>query len=257
MNRFEGRAVVVAGGSGGVGAPAVRRIAAEGGDVAILYRSRADVAQGLADEVSKLGRTAVAVAADLTDRSTVDDAIGAAVAALGRLDAFISTVGVTTHMTPFLEVDDALIEHTIAVELVGAMHATRAVIPHLKANGGGHLVFVGSDSGKVGAGGEAVSAACRGGLISFVKSVAREFARDRVTANVVCPGPINTELWQALLRRDDAPSQRLAQGLMRGVPLRRVAEPEEVANVAVFLASPDASFVTGQAISASGGLTMC
>jgi NAD(P)-dependent dehydrogenase (short-subunit alcohol dehydrogenase family) len=257
MARFTGRSVLVAGATGGVGAAAARRFATEGANVAVLYRSRADTASRLVEELAGPGRTVLAVQADLAVRSEVDTAVATAVDAFGGLDAFVSTVGATAHMTGFLDVDDDLIHRTVAVELVGAMYATRAVLPTMVAAGGGRLVYVGSDSGKVGAGGEAVSAACRGGLIAFAKSVAREFARSGVTANVVCPGPINTELWQALLRREDEPSQRLARGLIRGVPLRRAAEPEEVAAVAVFLASDDASFVTGQALSASGGLTMC
>lgn len=255
--RFGGKVVLVAGGSGGVGAAAVRRLAAEGADVGVLYRSRAEAAERLVTEVEKAGRRAVAVRADLADRAEADAAVTEVSEKLGGLDAVVSTVGATAHMTPFLDVDDDLIDQTIAVELKSAFHCTRAALPVMLARGRGAFVFVGSDSGKVGASGEAISAACRGGLIAFAKSIAREYARSGVRANVVCPGPINTELWQGLLAREDEISQRLAAGLVRGVPLKRVAEPEEVAAAAVFLASDDASFVTGQALSASGGLTMC
>lgn len=255
--RFDGRAVLVAGGSGGVGAAAARRFAEEGADLGVIYRTRAEPAQRVVAAARELGRRAVAVRADLADRSDVDAAVARVRDELGGLDAFVSTVGATAHMTPFLEIGDDLIDRTIAVELKAAVYCTQAVLPVLLARGGGRLVFVGSDSGKVGASGEAISAACRGALISFARSIAREYARSGVAANVVCPGPINTDLWQDLLRREDEMSRRLASGLIRGVPLRRVAEPEEVASAAVYLASQDASFITGQALSASGGLTMC
>lgn len=115
--------------------------------------------------------------------------------------------------------------------------------------------IVGSDSGKVGTSGEAISAACRGRLISFAKSLAREFARHQVLVNVVCPGPTDTSLWEEPVDNDEF-GGKLGNAMIRAIPLRRNARPEEVAAAAVFLLSDEASFITGQAVSVSGGLTM-
>ena len=132
----------------------------------------------------------------------------------------------------------------------------RAVLPELIRNGGGRIVIIGSDSGKVGTSGESVSAACRGGAIAFAKSIAREYARHNVLANVVCPGPTDTGLWDDLVKNDEF-GGKIGNAMVRAIPLRRTARPQEVAAAAVFLVSDEASFITGQAISVSGGLTMC
>ena len=144
---------------------------------------------------------------------------------------------------------------TIDIGLRSVISCTRAVLPALIANGVGRIVLVGSDSGKVGTSGESVSAACRGAIIAFAKSISREYARKNVQMNVVCPGPTETQLWEDLVTNDEFGS-KIGTAMVRAIPMRRLGKPEEIAAAVAFLASQQASYITGQALSVSGGLTM-
>ncbi len=250
---FEGKIVVVAGASGGVGRAAAHKLAQRGASLVLQYRTRLGPVQELCDEFGD-SRT-MAVQADVTEAASLDALVDAAVQRFGRIDGFLTTVGGSLHIQPFLDVPPEVRDRTVGIELLGVMASARALLPQLIANGGGHMVFVGLDSGKVGSSGEAVSAACRGGLISFAKSLAREYARNQVLVNVVCPGPTDTSLWDELVKHDEFGS-KIGNAMLSAIPLRRIARPEEVASAAVFLLSEEASFITGQAVSVSGGLTM-
>lgn len=250
---FEGKVVLVAGASGGVGRAAARKLADRGATLVLQYRSKIEPIQELVDEFGD--HQVLAVQADVTDSASLENLVTTTVDQFGRLDCFLTTVGGSLHIQPYLDVPLDVLNETVAIELLGVMASARAVLPHLIAGGGGRIVFVGSDSGKVGSTGEAVSAACRGGVISFAKSLAREYARQQVLVNVVCPGPTDTLLWDQLVEHDEFGS-KIGNAMIKAIPLRRVARPEEVAAAAVFLLSAEASFITGQAVSVSGGLTM-
>lgn len=251
---FDQRVVMVAGASGGIGQAISRLLLERGARVALHYRTSAQELEALAKEYGE--DRVLLLKGDLTRREQVEPLVAKAVERYGKLDAFISTVGSALRIEPFLETTDDKVEKTIDIELRSVIWSIRSVLPHLIKNGGGQIVLVGSDSGKVGTSGESVSAACRGGIIAFAKSIAREYARHNVLANVLCPGPTDTGLWEDLVT-NDAFGSKIGNAMIRAIPLRRTGRPEEVAAVAVFLASKDASFITGQAISASGGLTMC
>jgi 2-hydroxycyclohexanecarboxyl-CoA dehydrogenase len=250
---FEGRAVLVAGASGGIGRAAASMLLERGANVALHYRSNPGPLEEL---LSRYGSKRVKLTqGDLTVRADVERMVSDCVEAFGKVDAFLSTVGYALRIKPFLETPEDFMDRTIDVELRSVITCTRAVLPALLKNGGGQMAFVGSDSGKVGTSGEAVSAACRGGLIAFCKSIAREYARQKVLVNVVCPGPTDTSLWHDVVDSDEF-GHKIGSAMVRAIPLRRPARAEEVAAAAVFLVSPQASFITGQAISVSGGLTM-
>lgn len=250
---FEGRVVFVAGASGGVGRAAARMLLERGANVLLHYRTSSDALQEL---VSAYGaQRARLTQGDLTSGTDVDRMVAECEQAFGKIDAFLSTVGSALRIQPFLKTPVEVVEKTIDIELRSVITCMRAVLPALIRHGGGQVTFVGSDSGKVGTSGEAVSAACRGGLIAFCKSIAREYAREKILVNVVCPGPIDTSLWHDLVTNDKF-GNKIGSAMVRAIPLRRLAKPEEVAAAAVFLVSPQASFITGQAISVSGGLTM-
>lgn len=183
--------------------------------------------------------------ADLTDP--------AAVAALAgeRVDVLAAVAGLPV-VERFLEADPGDWEKLWQVNLRAPMLVTRAVLPVMVEEGWGRLVYVSSDSARAGAGGEAVYAATKAGLLGFAKSIAREVARNGVTANVVCPGPIDTERSRAIL--EDKP--RLREGLLRAIPVGALGVPEDVAAAVAFLATPAAGYVTGQTLSVNGGITM-
>ncbi len=248
------KVVLLGGASGGIGMEAARILLERGARVTLHYRSRPSALEQLA---AQYGEDRVLLSkGDLTRRQDIAAIVSETVKRYGKLDAFISTVGTALRIRPFLDTTEETVDQTIAIELRSVIDAVRAVLPELIRNKGGRIVIVGSDSGKVGTSGESVSAACRGGAIAFAKSIAREYARHNVLANVVCPGPTDTGLWEDLVKNDEF-GGKIGNAMVKAIPLRRTARPEEVAAAAVFLVSDGASFITGQAISVSGGLTMC
>lgn len=253
MGQFEETNVLVVGASGGVGRAAAEMLLERGARVGLHFRSNSEPVRQL---VGKYGvDRARAVQADLTDRESVRAAVAEVAAAFGSFDGCLNTVGTALRMKPFLDISEHEVDDTIAVELRSVITVAQATLPHLIETGHGRLVFVGSDSGKVGTSGEVISAACRGGIISLAKSLAREYARHNVLVNVICPGPTDTGLWDDLVKNDEF-GGKIGNAMIRAIPLRRLGTADEVAAAAVFLLSPEASFITGQAISVSGGLTM-
>ncbi|NLY64954.1 MAG: SDR family oxidoreductase [Alcaligenaceae bacterium] len=251
---LKGKVVLLGGASGGIGLAAAKMLLDRGAQVALHYRSSAEDLQQLAAQYDE--QQVLLVKGDLTKRQDVANVVAETVKRFGKLDAFMSTVGTALRILPFLETAEETVDMTIAIELRSVIDSVRAVLPELIRNGGGRIVIIGSDSGKVGTSGESVSAACRGGAIAFSKSIAREYARHNVLANVVCPGPTDTGLWEDLVTNDEFGS-KIGNAMIKAIPLRRLAKAEEVAAAAVFLVSDEASYITGQAISVSGGLTMC
>ncbi|AKS32103.1 SDR family NAD(P)-dependent oxidoreductase [Mycolicibacterium goodii] len=253
MEQFDGTTTLVLGASGGVGHAAAEMLLDRGARVGLHYRRNAEPVQQLVDKYG--ADRALAVRADLTDGDSVRAAVADVVATFGSLETCLNTIGTALRMKPFLEISEQAIDETIDVELRSIITVAQAVLPHLIASGRGRLVFVGSDSGKVGTSGEVISAACRGGIIALAKSLAREYARANVLVNVICPGPTDTGLWDDLVNNDEF-GAKIGNAMIKAIPLRRLGTAHEVAAAAVFLLSQQASFITGQAISVSGGLTM-
>ncbi|GCE42152.1 2-hydroxycyclohexanecarboxyl-CoA dehydrogenase [Rhodococcus wratislaviensis] len=236
-----------------MGHAAAKMLLDRGARVGLHYRSNAEPIKQLIAEYGQ--DRALPIQADLTDRAMLTSGVEQVVATYGQLDGCLNTVGTALRMKPFLDISDDVVDETIATELRGVITSAQAVLPHLIEAGGGHFVLVGSDSGKVGTSGEVISAACRGGIVSFAKSLAREYARQNVLVNVVCPGPTDTGLWEDLVENDEF-GGKIGNAMIRAIPLRRIGKAEEVAAAAIFLLSGEASYITGQAISVSGGLTM-
>ncbi|BDD93130.1 acetoacetyl-CoA reductase [Pandoraea sp. NE5] len=254
MRRFEGKTVIVTGGGGGIGGATCRRFASEGAAVAVFDRDLAAAERRAGDIVAAGGR-AQAFACDITVRDQVDAAVAAASAALGPVDVLVNNAGWDI-FKPFTKTTPAQWESLIAINLLGALHMHHAVLPEMVARRSGRIVNIASDAARVGSSGEAVYAACKGGLVAFSKTLAREHARHGITVNVVCPGPTDTALF-ADYKEGAGNPEKLVEAFTKSIPLGRIGQPDDLPGAIAFFASDDASFVTGQVLSVSGGLTMC
>lgn len=257
MQRFENTTVLVTGGGGGIGSSLCRRFAAEGARVAVLDRAH-DAAAKVADEIgAAAGSTAgaaMAVACDITDRDAVDAAVAQVTEQFGPVDVLVNNAGWDLFV-PFLDTVPDDWARLIDINLVGALNMHHATLPGMVERGSGRVVNISSDAARVGSSGEAVYAACKAGLIAFSKTLAREHSRHGITLNVVCPGPTDTALL-ATVTDTAANPEKLREAFRRAIPLGRLGEPDDLAGAVLFFASSDASFVTGQVLSVSGGLTM-
>ena len=253
MKRFENTTVLVTGGGGGIGSALCHRFAAEGARVAVLDRAH-DAAAKVADEIGAAAGTAMAVACDITDRAAVDAAVAQVAERFGPIDVLVNNAGWDLFV-PFLDTVPDDWARLIDINLVGALNMHHAILPSMVERGSGRVVNISSDAARVGSSGEAVYAACKAGLIAFSKTLAREHSRHGITLNVVCPGPTDTALL-ATVTDTAANPEKLREAFRRAIPLGRLGEPDDLAGAVLFFASSDASFVTGQVLSVSGGLTM-
>jgi 2-hydroxycyclohexanecarboxyl-CoA dehydrogenase len=253
MQRFQDRTVVVTGGGGGIGGATCRRFAAEGARVAVFDRDL-DAAEKVAGAIRDQGGTARAFRCDITDRASVDAAVAEAGAQLGPIDVLVNNAGWDV-FRPFTKTEPAQWDQLIAINLTGALHMHHAVLPGMAARKQGRIVNIASDAARVGSSGEAVYAACKGGLVAFSKTIAREHARQGITVNVVCPGPTDTALF-ADYKEGAGNPEKLVEAFTRSIPLGRIGQPEDLPGAILFFASDDAGYVTGQVLSVSGGLTM-
>ncbi|MFF4764463.1 SDR family oxidoreductase [Streptomyces sp. NPDC001292] len=244
---INGATAIVTGGAKGIGAAIVRRLTAAGVSVAIVDLD-ADGAEKLAHEVPGT----FAVAADVGDYAAMYAAVDEACTRLNGLDILINNAG-WDHVQRFTDTESTLWDKLIHINLKGVFNAVHLAIPRLISSGGGRIVNVASDAGRVGSSGEAVYAACKGGTIAFTKSIARETARHGITVNCVCPGPTDTPLLGEI--KQDERAAATMDAIVRATPNRRLAQPDEVAEAVTFFASAPAH-ITGQVLSVSGGLTM-
>ena len=243
--RLEGRKALVTGGASGIGAATARRLAAEGAEVWIGDLNE-DGAGEVAAEIS-----GDAVHLDVTDPESARAAVEAAG---GTLDILINNAGMD-EFGFFAETTPDQWQRVIGVNLVGVMACTHAALPGMRAAGYGRIVSTASEAGRVGSKGSAVYSAAKGGVIAFMKVIAREYARFGITANSVAPGPIETPLLMAAADFGDI-GEKILDNMKAGTQLGRLGQPEEVAAAITFLASDDASYVTGETLGVSGGLGM-
>lgn len=253
MRGLKSRVALVTGAAGGIGRAICRRFLDEGADIVALDID-ADGLKALAAEMGAEESRLFCLMTDIADYGQVQDAVRRGVGKFGKLDILVNNAGWDV-AKPFLETEPGLWDKIISINLRGPLNLHKAALPHLIAAGGGKVVNVASDAGRVGSSGEAVYAACKGGLIAFSKTIARECARDNVRVNVVCPGPTDTALLRAFAG-DGEYGQKIYDGLKRAIPLKRLGQPDDIPGLIAFLASDDANFITGQVISVSGGLTM-
>jgi meso-butanediol dehydrogenase/(S,S)-butanediol dehydrogenase/diacetyl reductase len=243
VGRLEGKVALVTGGASGIGLATARRFASEGARVAIADRD----AEAAGRAGAELG--VVASVGDLTDWGFCERAVAETVGGHGRLDVLVNNAGVSIG-DGVLETDPETWDLNLAIVLKTQFMAARAALPHLLASGRGAVVNVSSVNGLLGLGEEAYSAA-KAGVINFTQNLAVRYGAQGLRANCVCPGSIRTPIWRETLAKEPRVFERLAPWY----PLGRVGEPEEVANAIVFLASDEASFVSGAILTVDGGLT--
>jgi 2-hydroxycyclohexanecarboxyl-CoA dehydrogenase len=247
--RLEGRIALVTGGASGIGAATVRRLAAEGAHVAVADLDEAG-ARDIAGEVDGL-----ALHMDVADAESARGGVEETEMSLGPLDILVNNAG-TDRFAFFVHTDEALWDFVLGVNLRGTIAVTHAVLAGMQQRGSGAIVNVASEAGRVGSQGSVVYSAAKAGVIGFTRAVARESSRFGVRVNAVAPGPIDTPLLNAAPAEHGEIGERLKQGMIAATSMRRIGRPEEVAAAIAFLASDDASYVTGQTLNVSGGLSM-
>lgn len=244
---MENMVCIVTGAAQGIGKGIAQRLAGQGANVVI-----ADLNEELAIQTGQdLPGNAMGVRVDVTDRVAVDAMVEQVLEKYGRIDVLVNNAG-WDKISPFLDLDIEEWHKIIAINLYGPLHTCQAVGKKMVKQKHGTIINIGSDAARVGSSGEAVYSACKGGIVAFTKTIAREFSRYGVTANAVCPGPADTPLFAGISEENP----KLRESLERAIPLRRLAQPDDLANAVAFLANPDSSYITGQTLSVSGGLTM-
>jgi 2-hydroxycyclohexanecarboxyl-CoA dehydrogenase len=247
--RLEGRIALVTGGAGGIGAATCRRLGAEGARVAVTDMNAA----GAKDVAGELNGMSYEL--DVRDGESIAAAVRAAEEELGPIDILVNNAGYD-EFGFFVNTDEAMWDRVLGVNLRGVIAVTHAVLPGMQERRGGRIVNVASEAGRVGSSGSGIYSAAKAGVIGFTKAIARESARYGVTCNAVAPGPIETPLLMQAPQVLGDVGQKLVDTMVGSTVLRRLGQPDEVAAAITFLASDDASFVTGQALGVSGGLAM-
>ncbi|MBO9610403.1 MAG: 3-oxoacyl-ACP reductase FabG [Paenibacillaceae bacterium] len=243
-----GKVALVTGASRGIGAAIALRLAADGFAVAVHYQSSGSAAAQVAEQIERSGGQTMLVQGDVSGRGGMEPIVTEVAAKWGRIDVFVSNAGIMVD-AEIAHTTDEQWERVLATNLDSAFYGCRAVIPHMIAGGFGRIVAISSQAALTGSGGHAHYAAAKAGLLGFVYSLAKELGPSGITVNAVSPGRIDTDMLAA--RSEGRMEEWLAQ-----TPLRRLGRPEEVAHAVAFLASDEASYITGLNLHVNGGLVM-
>lgn len=257
MIDLTGRVVLVPGANGGIGSHVARYFAECGADVAMTYRSGSDGAKAALDHAKSLGRRARLDRLDATDHTSAQAWVADVIREWGKADVLASGVGSRAEggFALFTEQPPQQWKSVIDAQLMAFVTLAHAIVPHMIERKAGRILSIGSDGGKVGQSGAAVASAAHGGLIAFAKALAREVGRFGITVNIVCPGPTEGPTLDDLRNRGTT-GAKIVEEMIRRVPLKRPGLPRELAAAMAFLASGEGGYITGQALSVSGGLTM-
>lgn len=251
MRGLDQKPVIVTGGASGIGKAIGLRLGEESARVAIFDMNEKG-AEAAAAEIRQKGGEAWAYKVDITDYAAVARAVDAFEKAAGQVYGLVNNAG-WDEAKPFIQTEPDFWKKVIDINLYGPLNLTHVVARRLAEQGAGRVVSISSDAGRVGSSGEAVYSAAKGGVIAFMKTMAREFAQKGVTFNTICPGPTDTPLLASV---DVSGGGRLTEALTKAIPMRRLAQPDDYPGMVAFFLSDDASFITGQTISVSGGLSM-
>jgi 2-hydroxycyclohexanecarboxyl-CoA dehydrogenase len=250
---LKGKVALVTGAGSGIGRAIAERLAEEAMTVAVLDLN-AEAAAATVSGITKRDGRAIAEICDICDYAAVQRAVAAVEDRTGPIHALVNNAGWDSPM-PFLKTEPAFWSKVVTINYLGPIHVTHAVVGRMVKRNAGRVIFIASDAGRVGSTGEVVYSGCKGATIAFAKALAREVARNNVLLNCICPGPTNTPAMDAFVGTGEQ-GQKIRDAMVRGVPLGRIGEPADYPGLVAFLASDDASFMTGQTISISGGLTM-
>jgi len=251
MLGLDKKPVIVTGGASGIGRAIALRLGREGCKVGIFDLNDSGAA-AVVDEIHAAGGRAWSYRVDITNYEQAAAAVGRFENAAGLVFGLVNNAG-WDESKPFIKTDLAFWKKVIDINLYGALNLTHIVARRLATSGVGRVVSISSDAGRVGSSGEAVYSAAKGGVIAFMKTMAREFAKQGITFNTICPGPTDTPL---LASFDAEGGGRLVEALTKAIPMRRLAQPDDYPGLVAFFLSDDARFITGQTVSVSGGLSM-
>jgi 2-hydroxycyclohexanecarboxyl-CoA dehydrogenase len=257
MIDLKSKVVLVPGANGGIGQGIARYFAECGADVALTYHSRQDDAKAAYEFARQRGVRARLDKLDATDLNAVGAWVADVIKDYGKVDVLASGVGSRAEggFSLFHEQKPEQWQLVLQSQLMSFVNLCYAVVGPMTAQGSGRIMSIGSDGGKVGQSGAAVGSAAHGGLIAFAKALAREVGRNGITVNIVCPGPTEGATLDNLRSRGTT-GAKIVEEMIRRVPMKRPGLPRELAATMAFLASDDGGYITGQAISVSGGLTM-
>jgi 2-hydroxycyclohexanecarboxyl-CoA dehydrogenase len=244
---FQDKVAVVTGAASGIGRATAQTLAQEGATVIVADINR-EGGEATAAALRAQGCKAQFLQVDLTSEESVAAFVVALQAQVGAVDVLVNGAGWGA-TKPFWEGTPDFWDKLIELNFVGPMRLVKALLPQMMERGSGKIVNIASDAGRVGSLGETVYSGAKGGLIAFTKSLAREVARYNINVNCVCPGPTDTPLMAAV-------PEKVKDALIKAIPFRRLGQPQDIANAVVFFASDRASYITGQVLSVSGGLTM-
>jgi 2-hydroxycyclohexanecarboxyl-CoA dehydrogenase len=248
--KMKDKVAIVTGAGQGIGRAIALELAGEGAKVCVADLN-VETAKKTAAEIKAMGREAIDVKVDITDLAQCEKMVKETVAAFGCVDVLVNNAG-WDKIEPFMSSEPPTWDKVIAINLRGPINCFKAVLPAMIERKYGRIVSIASDAGRVGSSGEAVYSGAKGGVIAFSKTVAREVSRSGITVNCVAPGPTDTPLFAAAMGGNEG----LVEGLKKAIPLRRLAQPEDIAAAVAFFASDKASYITGQVLSVSGGLNM-
>lgn len=247
---MEKKVAFITGAGRGIGRQIALTLAAKNLQVIVTDINEAN-ANETVSLIQQAGGEAIAVLCDVTKLSSVEQAVEVAVQQLGRIDVLVNNAG-WDKIEPFLKSEPATWELILNINLMGQIHTSKTILPLMIENGYGKIINIASDSGRVGSSGEAVYSAAKGGVIAFTKTLAREMARHNINVNSIAPGPADTPLFKEIGEYNAG----IAEALVKAIPFRRLAQPEDIANAVAFLASEEANYITGQTLSVNGGLAM-
>ena len=253
--RLKDKVAIITGSASGIGKGIAQRFAEEGAKVAI-----ADINLELAEKTAEeTGDCAMAVAVNVSDKESVEKMVDAVESKLGALDIFVNNAGVS-YISPFLECSEELWDKTMAINLKGTFNGAQAAIKRMIVRKKGVILNMSSQSGKAGNSQYTAYCASKFGIIGLTQSLAMEFAKDGIRVNALCPGVVFTPLWDSMIvdyaKKRGMAVEEVEPYFESKIPLGRLCTPEDVASTAVFLASDEAEYITGESINLSGGTIM-